>query len=131
MGNYIHILDEGEEFEWRPVGDDGQPMDSVFMLRQLSDDEMKALRKKHNHLSFKHGQRVDEFDSFGFTDDLVDKAIVSWRGVRRRGSPEELPCERAVKCRLPDKWKTEIVRLCGGKEAGLLAGEEAAASKKP
>lgn len=117
---FIQIVDEHQTFTWQPEAEDGSRLESVLTLQVLAEDTLKALRKKHNQVVFKHGQRVDDFDSFGFTNDVVDKAIVSWEGVFKGGTDDPLPCTREVKLKLPERLKIEIVRLCAGREAGRL-----------
>lgn len=129
--SFIQIVAANVPFPWRPEHEDGTQSGTEIMLQVLDDDVLASLRKKHNHLIFKHGQRVDDFDSSGFTNDVVDKAIVSWKGVTKAGTDDELPCERAIKVQLPERLKIEIVRLCAGKEAGRLFGEAVAEGKKP
>lgn len=117
---FIQIVEDNAPFRWVPEAEDGTPTDSAFTLQVLAEDVLGALRKKHTHSAFKHGQRVEDFDSFGFAADVVDKAIVGWEGVYRAGTDETLPCERRYKLALPERLKVEVLRLCAGKEAGRL-----------
>lgn len=127
---FIHIVDETDTITWQPESEDGTKLDSVLTLQVLSDKQLSDLRKRHNKTAFKHGQRVEDFDSFGFTNDVVDAAIVGWTGVFRGGTDDPLPCTREVKLRLPERLKIEVVRLCAGREAGRLYEGGAAESKK-
>lgn len=117
---FINIVEENEPFEWSPETEDGKKTDSVFTLVVLSEDLLTALRKKHTHITWKNGQRIDDFAAFDFAADVVDKAVQGWKGVVRAKTGEAVACDRANKLRLPERLKVEILRLCAGKEAGRL-----------
>ena len=117
---FIQIVTEHEPFSWTPEAEDGSKTQATLMLQVLSDDDLAGLRKKHTRMLFKHGERVNDFDSFGFASDVMDQAIVSWTGVYRAGTGQPLTCDRKAKTKLPDRLKVEILRLCAGREAGRL-----------
>jgi hypothetical protein len=120
---FIQIVEENEPFAWTPEAEDGSKTEAAFTLQVLSDESLNILRRKHTHTAFQHGQRVENFDSFGFAADVVDQALVDWEGVIAAKTGEALPCDRKRKLALPERLKVEILRLCAGKEAGRLFGD--------
>lgn len=129
-GTYIQVLDDDEQFSWSPDTGDGEKSASEFTLRTVPEDVLKRLRKVHTHRTFKHGQQVEDFDAFSYVADVLDYAIVTWAGVLRSKTREDLPCTKANKVRLPERIKTEIMRLCAGKEAGSALDDEGDDPKK-
>ena len=119
---FITIIQPDETFTHVPTLPDGSKSDASFTLRVLADDQIKALRKRHTKTEWANGQRLQNVDGAALANDMIDAALVSWRGVKdSKGT--ELPCERAFKLLLPERLQVEIVRLCAGKEAGFGEGE--------
>jgi hypothetical protein len=128
---FIKIVQSDEPFEWTPVDEKtGTKYSSTFTLRIVTDDVEKEIRKKYTTKWWDKGRRVEEFDSLSHVIAVLDYAIVSWRGVQGAEDDQDLPCTSALKAKLPEKWRTEIVRLCSGKEAGDVVSQ-AAQEKKP
>lgn len=118
---FIKIVESDEAFEWSPVHEEkGEPYESVFQLRLVTDDVDGALRKKATGRIKDERSRmmVDKLRESEYIAAVLDYAIVGWRGVQSAESGKELPCTTALKARLPERWKAEILRLCAGKEAG-------------
>ncbi len=118
---FITIVDKDDAFAWTPVHEEtGERYDSTFQLQIVTDDTDRVLRKEHTRQVWDKKQRrtVDKLDEPAFVAAVLDHAIVGWKGIRSATTGEELPCTSALKTRLPEKWKAEILRLCAGKEAG-------------
>lgn len=116
---YITILEENEPFDWTVPLEDGTPSETKFRLVALGEDVKRALRKKHSRITFKHGQRVDEFNSDTYADDVLTQAVLGWTGLmaQRAGKREEVAFDLAVVKRLPHRLKSEILTMCVGAEA--------------
>ena len=125
---FIEIVRPEETFEHVVLADDGKtPTQTCLTLRIVDDSVEKEIRRKATGKpTFERGQRVENFDGHKFLAGVLDHAIVTWRGVRHRG--QELPCELTYKLLLPERVKTDIVRLCLGKEAS--EAREAAGDEK-
>jgi len=123
--SYITIIQPDETFTHVPRLPDGGPSDASFTLRVLSDDQVKAFRKKHTTHQWVNGQRVQNVDGMALANDMIDAALVGWSGVKDSAG-KDLPCERAFKLLLPDRVQIEVVKLCAGKDAGFGDGVDAA-----
>jgi len=123
---FVQIIDTDEAFDWQPTDDEtGKQYDSVFQLRIVNDDVDKDLRKKRTRRVWDKKQRrqVDELDEAAYVGDLLEHAIVGWTGIKgTKGN--DVPCTADMKTRLPERWKTEILRMCAGKEGGAVAAEQ-------
>lgn len=117
----LTILQPDESFPYRVEGHD----EAVLTLRILTDAQIKAARKKATTTKWHNGQRIEDFDPYGFAEDVLDAAVASWTGVcGSDGLP--LPCTREIKAMLPDRVKVAIVKMCASKEpaeGGESAGE--------
>ncbi len=123
---FIQIVDTDDAFDWTPVNEEtGQPYESTFQLKLVTDDIDKELRKKHTRPVWDKKQRrtLDKLDESAFVIDLLDAAIVGWKGVKAASTGLELPCTAAMKARLPEKWKAEVLRLCAAKEGGDVVSQ--------
>jgi hypothetical protein len=120
--SFIQIVPDSEPFWFQPTNPQtGEQYQSQFQVRVLDDEtDLRPLRRKYNKTVFHHGQRSEEFDAFGFAADVIDLAIVGWKGIYRAGTEIELPCERKFKLALPERIKIDVMRLCANKEAGEL-----------
>jgi hypothetical protein len=123
---FVQIIDTDDAFDWQPINDDtGQPYDSVFQLRIITDEVDKDLRKRRTKsvLDRKKHQMVDKLDEAAYVGDLLEHAIVGWSGIKgTKGN--DVPCTPDMKTRLPERWKTEILRMCAGKEGGAVAADQ-------
>ena len=123
MSGYIEIVRPEETFEF-PVADK-----AALTLRVIDDGTEKSLRKAATGKPvFEHGQRHTPFDSHKFVSSMIDYAIVGWTGIRSGGA--DLPCTLEYKLLLPERIKSEVIRLALGKDAGETRAE-VAAEKKP
>lgn len=127
--SFITIVETDEAFDWRPTSG-GEPMDSAFRLRIVPDDARKKIRKENTHKTFVQHRPVDELSEEAYEADLLDYAIVDWSGIKAAGTGEDVPCTKAMKIRLPLKWKIEIMRLCAAKEAGDMIAEATEEKKR-
>ncbi len=124
---FIKIVDTDDAFDWTPVNEEnGKAYDSSFQLKIVTDDDDKALRKKHTHQVFDKKQRrmVDKLDEASYIIEVLEVAIVGWKGITSATTGAELPCTNDLKGRLPEKWKADILRLCAGKEAGEVVSAD-------
>lgn len=96
---FITIVTDDESFEHR-IGD------SVFVLRRVPDDVTRRIFKRHTK---SRPGREPETDYFAVTADVLDHAIVDWRGIKHPVTKEDLPCTRAYKVALPAGVKAEIM----------------------
>lgn len=123
-GMTLVVVVDNSEFDWRPVADNGQPMDSTFRLRMVPEDVQETFRKKHTRPRQRGGRQVEETNIAAMADDNVCYAIVGWAnltGMRRRpdsgggdGGWDQFPleCNRINKEKLPDWVKTQIYNMC-------------------
>jgi hypothetical protein len=95
-------------------------MESTFQLRIVSDDTDAELRKTHTKQVWDKKQRrtVDKLNEGAYIVALLDYAIVGWSGIKDARTGDDVACTAALKARLPEKVKAEILRLCAAKEAG-------------
>lgn len=127
-GNYITVA-EDPTFEFRFTDPDTRKQaESVFVLREVPDDVESVIRQRHTTHEYHRGRKQEDLDAEKYSADILDYAIVEWREVRgiKGGQPFALECNAANKVRLPEKVKSEIIRVCLGKEAGTLMAKEAA-----
>lgn len=127
---FITIVGTDEAFPWTPIDDKtGQPYESSFSLRIVPDEKDEEFRRKHTRISWDKHRRVEQLNQAAYAADLIDYAIVTWSAVKDPAGAEVV-CTPAMKARLPEKWKAEILRLCSLKEAGeVLADQEKKLSK--
>lgn len=120
---YIEIVQPEETFDHVVALPDGTPSNTVLSLRIVDDATEKRLRKAATGKPvFERGQRHEPFDSHKFIATVLDFAIVGWSGVRHQG--RELPCTLEFKLLLPERVKTEVIRLCLAKEASDVEAED-------
>jgi hypothetical protein len=123
---FITIVETDEAFDWTPVNEDtGEAYTSTFQLRLVTDEADQEIRKRHTRPVWDKKQRrtIDKLNEPAYVAEVVDHAIVGWTGIKAAASGAELPCTSAMKARLPEKWKAEILRLCSGKEAGEVVAQ--------
>jgi hypothetical protein len=123
---FIQIIDTDDAFDWTPVNEDTtEPYASTFQLRLVTDEADQEIRKQHTRATWDKKQRrtVDKLNEPAYVSDVLDHAILGWTGIKAAKSGAELPCTSAMKARLPEKWKAEILRLCSGKEAGDVVAQ--------
>ncbi len=118
---FITIVETDDAFPWQPTDEEsGKKYDSVFSLRIVPDEVDRDIRKRHTHPTWQKKTRsmVDKLDDASYIADIIDYAIVGWSNIKAAGTGADLPCTAAMKTRLPERWKSEVLRLCSGKEAG-------------
>lgn len=122
MSRFIEIADDNEVFDY-PYRDPATKVltGTVFGIRVLTPDFRRALEQKHTTQEFVRGQRIPIFNADSYVREGLDYAVVRWSGVRKAG--EELPCNPFYKDRLPESVRTELVRLCFGRELGDIIAE--------
>jgi len=129
MGRLIQIAHDDETREWQATDPDTrETYESYYTLRVIPQSVQREIRRKHTTASFVKGVRVESLDGGKFTDDCLDYAIVSWRGVtgrnRSTGAITDLPCTREYKLAQPEWIKAEIIRMCLGRELGQMVGTD-------
>jgi len=104
---YIEIVEEEEKFEL-PIGE------SVFELRRFGSDVYRRIEKKHTtkKKNTRTGLFVEEKDEYAINADLLDYMITGWRNIKSPVTGEDVPCEKAVKQKLPGVVKVQIVEAC-------------------
>ena len=116
---FVTIIEDDNTFEYSPVDSrTGQRVETVFVLRIVPDEEVERMRKAATKRVFENHQPVMRIDELAFGWALLDYAIVDWRGVKSARNGQDIPCTLDMKKKLPDATRGEIVRLCGGKDAG-------------
>src|SRR5262249_49097798 len=109
---FVSIVEDDRPFDWSPVDEEsGETYESVFQLRIVDDDTDKVIRKRHTRQVFdkKLRRTVDQLELAGYLADVIDFAIVGWTKVKNARTGDELACTAALKTRLPEKWKAEIL----------------------
>jgi hypothetical protein len=119
--NYVEIHTEADTFPWSPKNVNGDPLPCEFELRILPDEQEKKFRRANTKTGFEQHQRVTNFDVHGFLGDCLEYCVVSMKGVRAKGGIADLERTKKNLLLLPEAWKSEINRLCVGKEATLDA----------
>lgn len=91
---------------------DGDP-DTVYVVRQISPDVRKEIVKRHTStpINRQTGQRDRVVDNDAYFDDLLDYALVDWRGILLNGEP--VPCVRGHKMRLDMPRKLALLGVAG------------------
>jgi hypothetical protein len=123
MGDYVEIVDAGETFDYTPAPN------TTFKLRIVPDDVEKRLRKAATSHEWDKGQRVQSFDGHKFAGEILAYAIISWSGVRKvrivdgERKHEDLERTKENILLLPESLKSDITRLCLGKEAAAALAE--------
>jgi hypothetical protein len=119
----IEIVQPNEVRKYQFVDPDTKvKYDSVFDIRVVPNDTQKRYRQEATTYEQTRRGREERFDWQGFVEKCLDYCIVNWTGVRHEG--KELPCESVYKNMLPEIVKSEIVRLCVGRELGeIQAGQ--------
>lgn len=113
---YIEIVQAEDTFAHTVPLADGTLSKTVLTLRIVDDATEKKLRKAATgKAQWDRGQRFEPFDAHKFINSVIDYAIVGWDGVRAKGA--DLPCTPEIKLLLPERVKTDVIRLCLGKDA--------------
>jgi len=129
--SFLTIIEDDQTFEYSPLEPStGERMDSVFVLRVLPDAELKKIRARCIRTVWEQHQRIEKMDDHQYSAEIVEYAIVDWRGVKSARSEKDLPCTSEMKARLPSVVKGDIIRLCGAKEADAHT-VQSAQEKKP
>lgn len=130
---FITVVDTDGPFPWQPVDEEsGKPYESAFQLRIVPDEVDKEIRKRFTRPVWEKKTRrmIDKLDEAAYIADLLDYAIVGWSNIKASSTGRDLECTSEMKTRLPERWKSEIIRLCSGKEAGELSAAKADEEKK-
>jgi hypothetical protein len=120
---FIEIVTPDQTFEHVITRDAAGTVAAGLTLRVIDEERERAIRRANTGKArFERGQRFEPFDAAGFIADVIDYAITAWTGVRSQG--RDLPCTREFKLLLPEAIKTDVIRLCLGKEAGETVADE-------
>lgn len=112
----LHLLDEGQRYE---VSDEkledvqGGDPETVYVYRQIPPHVNRQLSKQHTTypINRRTGQRETVVDHLSLLDDLLDYALIGWRGILHKG--QSVPCEREYKVLLDYPRKTALLQLAG------------------
>ena len=86
--------------------------DVFYTIRPVPLALNRQTQKKHTKVTRPNGIREEVFDRDAFLDDLIDYALVSWRGILLNGKPAE--CSRDNKIRgLDFPRKLALLALAG------------------
>jgi hypothetical protein len=88
----------------------GDP-ETFFTICRLSNDSVKAIRRKHTK------RNVLDVEAYG--EELIDRVLIGWRGVVCNGEP--VPCELQYKLMLDSQTLKAIGDLAGTNERGVEA----------
>lgn len=91
---------------------DGDP-DTVYVLRQLPPAESREIAKRHTTtpINQRTGRREEQVDLNAVAEDLLDAALVEWRGVLANGL--DAPCTRENKLLLDGVRRTALLHVAG------------------
>jgi hypothetical protein len=122
----VQLLDENTTREIKdselPIPD-GDP-ETVYTIRDLTKKTYREVIKRNTKkVTSRQRGMVDETDFQKVADELLDHALVEWRGVTLNGSP--VPCTWENKARLDSVRSSAILDA-----AGIGQVEEAPAQKK-
>lgn len=112
----LQLLDEGNRIEVKDseLDDvkDGDA-DTVYVVRQIPPAVNKEIGKRHTTtpINRQSGQRDRVIDHAAFMDDLLDYALVDWRGILLKGNP--VPCVREHKLLLDMPRKLALLGVAG------------------
>ena len=112
----LELLSDDQEAEIADTALDnilgpGDP-EVFYTLRPIPLTLNRQTRKKHTKVTRPNGIREEVFDDAGFFDDLIDYALVGWRGINIKGQPAD--CTRENKIRgLDGARKNALLALAG------------------
>lgn len=91
---------------------DGDP-ETVYVLRQLTPAESREISRRHttNPINQRTGRREEQVDLNAVAEDLLDAALVDWRGIVANGVPAE--CSRENKLLLDAVRRTALLQVAG------------------
>ena len=117
---FVSILTDTAPFDWSPEDAQGKLTDTVFSLQLIDDAVDEQLTKRHTKPVFDKKQRkmVPTLDAAAYYRDVLQTAILDWRGLKDARTGQDVACTDALKALLPERVKLEIIRLCAGKEGG-------------
>ncbi len=134
MGQFIEIIEPDEVVDYRFRDEEtGEVSQSVVKVRVLADDRVREIEKRHTERVFNKKTRSyeDKLKTGPYIDDVLDAAVVDWADVFNKRGGQLLPCERRYKLAMPERIKTEIVRIAVGKEADGATSTVVEDAKKP
>ena len=124
----VHLLDENNTREIKdadlPIPDTDQK--TVYTIRDITKAKYREFIKRHTKkVTSRQRGMVDETDFQKVSDDLLDYALVAWKGVTLPGSTDDAPCIWENKARLDSVRSAAILDA-----AGIGQVEEASEQKK-
>ena len=83
--------------------------DMEFQIRYLDNDEMGNIEKHSTEITFdKKHQKEKELNPLKFSKRLGRKAIVNWRGMKRRNLIDLIEPNKRIHLEEGEDWKDEI-----------------------
>jgi hypothetical protein len=112
----LNLLDGDRKIEVRDCDlkdVDGGDEATVYVVRQIPPAVNREYGKRHTTqvINRKSGSREPVVDSMGLVDDLLDYALIEWRGVLMKGEPA--PCTRELKDLLDYPRKVALLGVAG------------------
>ena len=113
----IQIVTQDERFDV-PFGE------AVLVCRRVGRLKQREIEKRHTTTAFRQpGVEVPVMDIQLVEDDLLDYAIVEWRGVVDPAD-NEVPCNRAHKIALPQPAAQGVLVICSSQLTTRLEKKE-------
>jgi hypothetical protein len=112
----VQLIDEEQQIEIKDSElediSDGDPA-TVYVIRQIPPAMNRQIAKRHTTtpINRRSGQRETVVDQLAVFDDLLDYALVNWRGIQHKG--QDVPCTRDFKLLLDVQRKVALVQRAG------------------
>ena len=116
---FVEIIEDGEQFVKKIE-------DTEFILRRLSKEAAKRIRKRHTKKTknFRTGTWEIEADDDAIGEDVIDYCIVGWKNVYSPVTGKPVECTRENKLKLPLNVIEEISSACDVENVSGMAGEQ-------
>lgn len=118
----LNLLDGDRRIEVRDCDlkdvEGGDP-ETVYSVRQIPPSVSREYAKRHSRpvINGKTGTREQLVDNNALVDELLDYALVDWRGILLQGQPA--PCTKEHKQLLDYQRKVALLSLAGSNQVDV------------
>jgi len=130
----LNLLDGTKRIEVKdsdlPDVEGGDP-ETVYIVRQIPPDVNRQLSQKHTTrpINRRTGQRENVVDNLALVDEMVDWALVDWRGILLNSTP--VPCTSEYKQLLDYNRKVGLLSIAGLNQVAQEGSREASFRSAP